>query len=91
MPAVNQLISNINTYILNPLILLMFGVAMVVFLYGVFEYVSQSAESDARVKGRQHMIYGIIGLVIMISAFGIVRIVIGTFGISSVSIDSIQK
>jgi hypothetical protein len=35
----------------------------------------------ARETGRRHMLYGIIGLLVMLSAFAILRIAIETFGI----------
>ncbi len=78
-----QLIYRINQFIVNPLILLLMAVAMVVFFWGVFEFVSKSGSDEARDKGKRNMLWGIIGLFIMIGVFGIVRIILGTFGLST--------
>jgi hypothetical protein len=57
------------------------AVAMAVFFWGVFEFVSKSGSDEARDKGKRNMLWGIIGLFIMIGVFGIVQIILGTFGI----------
>ncbi len=68
MQEVNKLVNNISTFILTPLIYLMFGVATVVFLWGVKGFVGAADDSEARGKGAQQMIWGILGMVIMIAA-----------------------
>ncbi|MFA6552051.1 MAG: hypothetical protein WCT19_00950 [Candidatus Paceibacterota bacterium] len=73
--AANDFISKVLVNIVNPLIYLMFGVAFVVFMWGVTEYVLHLDDEDARKKGTQHMIWGVIGFFIMISAYGIVALI----------------
>ncbi len=68
----------INT-ILVPLI---FAIAFIVFMYGIFRYfIAGGADPEAQKKGKQLLMYGIIGFVIMISLWGIVNIVSNTFGL----------
>lgn len=67
-------VDKINTYILYPLITLLIALAILYFLYGVFVMVSNASSSEARDKGRKHMLFGIIGIVVMLSAFTILRI-----------------
>lgn len=78
-----RLIHNFNNVILNPIIALLFGVALVVFLWGVFQYIAGGDSETARSTGAKHIMWGVIGLMVMISAFGILNIVLGTFGISN--------
>ncbi len=75
-------IERLNEVILFPLISLMMGVALLVFLWGVFEYVSKAESDDARATGRRHMLYGIIGFVVMVAAMAILKIATSTFGVS---------
>jgi hypothetical protein len=77
-----QLIYKVNQFIVNPLILLLMAVAMVVFFWGVFEFVSKSGSDEARDRGKKNMLWGIVGLFIMVAAFGIIQIILGTFGIT---------
>lgn len=87
------LIHKINTVILNPIISIMFAVALLVFVYGVFEFVRDSASEDGRETGKRHIIYGLIGLFIMVSAFGIIKVITGTFGLSDgqAAVNQIQR
>lgn len=70
-----------NDVILFPLITLMMAVAFLFFLYGCFEYIIHADNETARATGRQHILYGIIGLLVMLSAMAILRIAVGTFGL----------
>lgn len=67
----------------------MFGVALLVFIYGVFQYAKDSSNSDARETGRRHMIWGVFGMFIMFSVFGILQLIMGTFGFSNAGIREI--
>ncbi len=75
------LIHNINKFLINPAIILMFAIALVFFLYGVFQFLSNADKADERELGQQHMIWGVIGMVIMIGAFGILKILENTLGV----------
>lgn len=77
-----SLVDKVKIAIIYPLVTLMMAVAMLVFLYGVFEYVRNGTEESARAQGRRHMIWGIIGFVIMLSAVSIFNIALRTFGLS---------
>lgn len=80
-----QLIGRFVAVILNPTIALLFGFALLVFLWGLAKFIwtdSENQESD-REEGRRHMLWGILGMFIMIAAFGITSIIVNTFGISS--------
>jgi len=79
----DHLLSGIKTEIINPAIYLLLALAGVYFVFGVFTYVSNQDSDDGREKGKQHMIWGIIGLAIMLSAFGIVKMIAGTIGVNS--------
>ena len=80
--AAESLLTKINAVIFFPLLTLMVSVALLVFLWGAFEYVKNSDSDEGRAKGARHMLYGVIGLLVMLSAYAILRIAAGTFGIS---------
>ena len=76
-------VKKINDAILFPLIALMLGIAMLVFLYGCFLYVYNSDSDEGREKGRKHILWGVVGLLVMVSAYAILEIADNTFGLSS--------
>ncbi len=67
--------------ILFPLISLLMGIALLMFLWGVFRYISNAEGDEARETGKRHMLFGIIGLIIMTSAVAILTIATNTFGV----------
>jgi uncharacterized membrane protein YidH (DUF202 family) len=66
--------------IINPIIQILFVVATIVFVYGVFEFIRGAENPEVRKQGQQHMLWGIIGLAIMVSVFTIVSILLNTIG-----------
>ena len=47
--SVDSFVSRLNTLIINPLILLLFALAMVFFLYGVFEFIINQDNEEKRI------------------------------------------
>lgn len=74
-------LDRINEVILFPLITLLLAIALLVFLYGAFEYVMGAGNEEARNTGRRHLLFGIIGMLVMISAYTILFIAANTFGV----------
>ena len=72
--TVKGLANRIISDLLNPLIAVLIGVAVVVFLWGIVEFIAKAGSEEARTTGKKHIIWGLIGLAIMISVFGIINI-----------------
>ncbi|GMQ95224.1 MAG: hypothetical protein BMS9Abin13_337 [Patescibacteria group bacterium] len=83
MDEVDTFLAKVNEQILNPLIMLLFALAIVYFLWGTFEFIRDYDSVDARDKGKKHMVWGIIGIFIMVAVFGIMRLIASTFGIDT--------
>lgn len=66
--------------ILNIIIPILVVLGVVYFIWGVITYVI-SDDEEAKEKGRNRMIYGIIGLVVIVAMWGLVGIVNRTFGL----------
>ncbi len=67
--------------ILSGVIPVLIGLGVVYFVWGVIMYMIADGE-EAKTKGRDQIIYGIIGLVVIISLWGLVRIVTNTLQLS---------
>jgi len=74
-------VAKFNEIILFPLIALLSAVAFLVFLWGCAQYFINATNDQARQQGVKHITYGIIGLVVMLSAFAILSIAASTFGL----------
>ncbi|MBM2817932.1 MAG: protein of unknown function with transrane region [Parcubacteria group bacterium] len=60
---------------------ILISISVIVFVWGVFRYVI--AEGEDKEKSRNVMMYGIIGLFVMVSVWGLVRVVYNTFGLDN--------
>jgi hypothetical protein len=70
----------IDTFI-DPLVPLLISVGLIVFLWGMIKYITAGGTGDEGKisQGRDMMIYGVIGLFVMTSVWGLVHIVLRTF------------
>lgn len=59
-----------------------FTLALVVFLWGVFKFIRATADADKQ-EGKQFIYMGLIGLFVMVSVWGIIKIVGDTLGVKS--------
>lgn len=82
--SVDSVISKINTLIINPLIILLFALALMYFLYGVFEFLSNGENEEKKTTGKKHMIWGIVGLTVMMGVWFILGVILDTFNISRI-------
>lgn len=80
---IDSFFGNITSFINDILIPLVFAIALLVFLYGVFKYfILGGGDSGSREEGTQLMLYAVIGFVVMVSIFGIVNLIASGLGFS---------
>ncbi|MBI2617936.1 hypothetical protein HYW58_00565 [Candidatus Kaiserbacteria bacterium] len=77
----NELMYRIETFIINPLLLLFFAFGLLFFLWGMVQFIWKADSEDGRKTGVQHMLWGIIGMFIMVAAYGIINLIVNTFGL----------
>lgn len=65
--------------IIGVLVPVLITLAMIYFIWGVIKYVI-SGDEEEKGKARNMIIYGLIGLVIIVGMWGIVNMVLRTFG-----------
>ena len=76
----DSILSAIN----NIFVPVLFAVAFLVFLWGVYKYfILGAAEEKSREEGRNFVLWGIIGFVVILSVWGLVAIVGNTFSLTA--------
>ncbi|MEI8270303.1 MAG: pilin [bacterium] len=68
--------------ILNTIIPILIVLGVVYFVWGVISYMI-GADEEQKKKGRDKIIYGIIGLVVIVGMWGLVNVVTDTFGLDN--------
>ncbi len=82
--AGNTIIGLIN----NVAVPLVFALAFIVFIWGIFQYFIQGGhDEEKREAGKQLMLWGLIGFFVMVSVWGLVHILVGTFGFNNARVD----
>lgn len=76
--TLDTFLGKIKTEILTPIATVLIAIAVLYFVWGVFEFIQGAGSEDARSKGRQHMLWGVFGLFIMVSVVGILNLICDT-------------
>ena len=82
---ISTFLKKLSEVILNPLILLAFGIAFLVFFWGIFQFIASETADAGREEGKRKIFWGLFGMFIMISSYGLIHIILGTFSIPSPS------
>ena len=91
MEVLYKFLGKVTAEIINPLILLMAAAAFVVFIWGVFQFVRKAGDDTVREEGRRAIGWGLIGLVIIFGAYGILNVALKTFNLDPVPQGSVLK
>jgi CHASE3 domain sensor protein len=72
---------NLVNTVLNAVIPMLITLALIYFFWGLIQYIGSGDESKE--KARDIMIYGILSLFVMVSVWGIIRLLQSTFKVTS--------
>lgn len=81
---INNIICKVGA-ILNSIIPIAILLGVVYFVWGVVSYMI-SADEEQKTKGRDKIVYGIIGLAVIVAMWGLVNILVRTFGIDTTGV-----
>src|SRR3989344_51404 len=87
-PATETFFTKIGTFT-NDSIGLLLGIATLVFLVGVIQYVIAGGDEKKASAAKSYMLWGIIGLVVMVAAWGIVNLVVNTLGVDTTTLPTL--
>ena len=75
--------------LLSTVVPILVALAVVYFVYGVVMYVIADSE-EAKTKGRDTIIFGIIGFAVIVSMWGLVQILVDTFYVDNYTGSSVR-
>jgi FtsH-binding integral membrane protein len=73
-----SLVQKLVVNILNPITGFLGAIAIAVFLFGVLQFIMNSENEDGIARAKKYMMWGLIGLFIMLSAWGIIGLIQGS-------------
>lgn len=80
-PGLRDLLGKITDNIISPLLGLLFTVSFLIFVYGIVKMIMNAEDSDERTSGKNSILWGVVGMAIMISGYGIIRLISSTLGV----------
>lgn len=80
--TIGSLVASVNKVIINPLIIFLFSLALIMFMFGMVKFIANRESGSERAsEGKSNMFWGVVGMTIMISVFGIMNFIASTLGI----------
>jgi TRAP-type C4-dicarboxylate transport system permease small subunit len=74
-----QVLSSVITEIYEPIYQAVVGVSIIYFIYGAAKYVLDLNNPEKQTFGKSHLLYGMIGMFIILSVGGILDFLSGIF------------
>lgn len=71
-------LTRLNVYVINPALQFLFALAFAFFIWGVVEFFLYGDSDESRDRGKRNIIWGLVGLFIMSGFWGIIQILAGT-------------
>ncbi len=85
MTSISSLMSRFWTYLISPAILVVFALGFFLFTWGLIEFLWKLNAGGENKEGKQHMLWGIIGMLIMVSVYGILSLLNNTFNLNALN------
>lgn len=80
--SIDNSLDSISAFVIR-LIPFAIGLAVLFFIWGLIKYVSAGGDSDKQKEARDTIIWGIVILFVMVSVWGLVNVLINTFGLQN--------
>jgi len=73
--TLTEFLSRVSRYIVSPIIVLLIALAVVIFIWGVVQYIRGADDEKERTLGAQHMLWGVVGIFIMVAVYGFINFI----------------
>lgn len=77
-PTIEGFIGKVQD-IMNLIIPLLMTIALAVFFWGIIRYIASAGNEEERKKAKGYIVYGLIGIFVLIAWWGIIQIILNTF------------
>ncbi len=79
---INNILTGFKSLV-NTALIVLSGVAVLVFIYGIIRYVLSANDAEKRKEARGYMIYGVVAFAIIAGLYGLSNALLDFFGIGS--------
>jgi uncharacterized membrane protein YidH (DUF202 family) len=90
LTTIGQVLNRLQS-VINLIIPFIVGLAVLVIIYGIFGFITSAGDEEARANAKQFIIWGVIGVFLMVSVWGLVTILVNSFGTSDTAAKNAAK
>jgi len=90
LTTISQVLNRLQS-VINLIIPFIVGLAVLVIIYGIFGFITSAGDEEARANAKQFIIWGVIGVFLMVSVWGLVTILVNSFGTSDTAAKNAAK
>lgn len=76
--AFGRAIDPVLQHVVYPIVGVLFTIAVIVFVFGALQLIWKDSDSESRKNGKNAIIGGVIGMFIMLSAWGFIHLISNT-------------
>jgi hypothetical protein len=81
--SVGNIINWASCTLIKSVVPFLFTLATAAFIWGIIQYFLNPDNEEKRKKGKEYLLWGVIGLFVMISIWGLVGVLSNTFGVKT--------
>ncbi|MEK7170423.1 MAG: pilin [Patescibacteria group bacterium] len=81
-----NLIAQINA-VINTIVPFLVGLAVLIIIWGVFNYISGAGDEEKRAQAKQYIVWGVVGVFIMLSVWGLVNVLVNSFDLKKTPLE----
>ncbi|MEK7575320.1 MAG: hypothetical protein AAB511_03775 [Patescibacteria group bacterium] len=79
LTTISQVLNRLEA-VISLIIPFLVGVAVLIIIYGIISFIANAADEEARANAKHFIIWGVIGVFFMLSIWGLVTIMVNSFG-----------
>ena len=87
--TIANLINQVNA-VINTIIPFLVGLAVLIIIWGVFNYIAGAGDEEKRAQAKQYIVWGVVGVFIMLSIWGLVNVLVNSFALRKGPLDKEQ-
>src|SRR5665213_2230601 len=77
--SVGDVVGRFTTYVIDPALLVLAAAGFFFFIWGLVVFLFALSQGGDTKEGKSHMLWGVVGMVIMFSVVGIITLINSTF------------
>lgn len=89
--AGSSLLERVVRYIIDPTVKVIFTLGLLLFFVGIVEFLWKLKDGQVDKTGKEHMLYGMAGMLIMVSVYGIISLIMNTLGLDFATATDVSR